>query len=266
MKNYTEVNKALWNKRVDGHVNSDFYSVDRWKKHLNSLNKIELSLLGDLQGKKILHLQCHFGQDTLSMQALGAQCTGVDLSNKAIDKAQVLARELNLESRFICCDIYELKNHLDEKFDLVFSSYGCIGWLPDLSKWAEVISNFLKPNGKFVFAEFHPVVWMFNDQFTSVDYSYFNKEAIIESESGSYADPKGDYNNDFVCWNHSIDEVLTALISNGMSLELFQEYDYSPYPCFENIVEQDQKKYQIKNLEGKLPMVFALKMNKNETN
>jgi len=265
MKNYLEVNKSLWNKRVAGHVESEFYAVENWKNNLNSLNKIEQSLLGDLKGKKVLHLQCHFGQDTLSMQALGANCTGVDLSNKAVEKARLLANELNLESQFICCDIYELKQYLDEKFDIVFASYGCIGWLPDLNKWADIVSYFLKPNGKFVFAEFHPVVWIFNDQFTSIDYSYFNTEAIVESETGSYADPNGAYQNDYVCWNHSLDEVLTSLISKNMVLEVFKEYDYSPYPCFENTVEQRQGEFQIKNLEGKLPMVFALKMNKNET-
>jgi 2-polyprenyl-3-methyl-5-hydroxy-6-metoxy-1,4-benzoquinol methylase len=116
----------------------------------STLNEIELQLLGDISGKKILHLQCHFGQDTMSLSRMGAKATGIDLSNKAIERAKEIALRLNLDTDFICCDLYDAPNHLNEKFDIVFTSYGTIGWLPDLDKWAKVVSHFLKPNGKFI--------------------------------------------------------------------------------------------------------------------
>src|SRR5690606_35827712 len=170
--NYLQINKDSWNRRTAHHVESEFYDLKGFLSGNTSLNSIELELLGDIQGKSILHLQCHFGQDTISLSRLGAHVVGVDLSDKAIESAKQIAKETQSNTRFICCDIYDLPNHLDEKFDIVFTSYGVIGWLPDLGKWAEIISNYLKPNGQFVFVEFHPVVWMFDDNFEKIGYRY----------------------------------------------------------------------------------------------
>ena len=158
--NYIELNRESWNNRVEPHLKSEFYNLELFLKGKNSLNEIELNLLGEIKGKSILHLQCHFGQDTISLSRLGAKVTGVDLSDKSIEKARELATQTNSDAQFICCDLYDLPNHLDQQFDFVFSSYGTIGWLPDLDKWAKVISSFLKPTGKFIFVEFHPVVWL----------------------------------------------------------------------------------------------------------
>ena len=118
---------------------------------------------------------------------LGAKATGIDLSDNAINYAQNMAKELEIDTRFICSDIYELPNVLDDKFDIVFTSYGVIGWLPDLKEWAKVAAHFLKPGGQFIMVEFHPVVWMFDDDFSSIDYSYFKGAEIIEQLEGSYA-------------------------------------------------------------------------------
>ena len=125
--NYKSVNKQAWNKQVDVHVASEFYNVEGFLKGNNSVPAIDLELLGDIVGKSLLHLQCHFGQDTLSLSRLGANCTGIDLSDKAIKKAQELNKKLGLNAKFICCDVYETPNHLDEKFDIVYTSYGTIG-------------------------------------------------------------------------------------------------------------------------------------------
>ena len=127
-----------------------------------------MELLGDISNKKILHLQCHFGQDTNTFSRMGAKATGVDFSDKAIHRAKEFARKLNLDSTFICCDIYDTPKFIDEKFDIVFTSYGTIGWFPDLEKWANVISHFLEPDGKFVMADFHPIVWMYDNNFKEV--------------------------------------------------------------------------------------------------
>ena len=132
--NYIEKNKAAWNSRTDHHFNSSFYDVENFLKGKNSLNDIELKLLKDVIGKNILHLQCHFGQDTISLARMGANVTGVDLSDNAINKAIQLANSAKVNATFICCDIYDLPKHLDKKFDIVFTSYGTIGWFPDLSK------------------------------------------------------------------------------------------------------------------------------------
>lgn len=255
---YLSINKASWNSRTDAHIASDFYDVAGFIKGNNSLCDIELKLLGDVKGKSILHLQCHFGQDTISLQRLGAQATGVDLSDKAIASAVELAKKTNANTRFICADIYDLPNHLNEQFDIVFTSYGTIGWLPDLDKWAKVIAKYLKPNGLFIFAEFHPVVWMFDDHFKEVGYNYFNTGPIVETESGTYADRNADIRQEYVMWNHSMSEVLNSLIKNGLEINSLDEFDYSPYNCFKETVEVGPKQFRIKHLGNKIPMVYAL--------
>ena len=257
-KDYLTLNRKLWNDKVDFHLKSDFYNVEGFRNGRSSLMELEKSYLTDISGKKILHLQCHFGQDTISFSKLGAHATGVDFSDKAIAAAQQIASEMHTDTRFICCDVYDLPNHLDERFDIVFTSYGTIGWLPDLDRWAKVISRFLKPNGQFIFVEFHPVVWMFDDQFQSIAYNYFNTEAIFEITEGTYAEQSAPIKNENMNWNHPTSEVLNSLIQNGFSIDRFDEYDYSPYNCFKGMTEVETGKFRIASLGNKIPMVFAL--------
>ena len=260
--NYIEINKQSWNKRLESHLKSDFYDLEGFLKGKTSLNDIELDLLGDIRGKDVLHLQCHFGQDTISLGRLGANVTGVDLSDKAIESAIELSEKTKTEATFISCNIYDLPQHLDKQFDVVFTSYGTVGWLPDLDKWASIISNQLKPNGKLVFVEFHPVVWIYDDDFEKIEYSYFKSDAIIEIENGTYADRDANYSIETITWNHALSEVVNSLIKNGLEINSLDEFDYSPYNCFNKTVEFEAKKYRIKHLENKIPMVYSIKATK----
>lgn len=256
--NYLAINRHSWNTKTDTHITSDFYDVAGFLKGKSSLNDIELTLLGDLKGKSVLHLQCHFGQDSISLNRLGAAVTAVDFSDVAIHHARQLAKEANAVVNFICSDVYTLPEHLDEQFEIVFTSYGVIGWLPDLNKWGQVISTFLKPGGKLVFAEFHPFVWMYDSNFEKITYSYFNSGAIIETETGSYTDRTAEITATTVAWNHSLSEVMNSLIQNGLAIRSFDEYDYSPYNCFNKTIEYAPKKYRIAHLGEKIPMVYAI--------
>jgi SAM-dependent methyltransferase len=264
MKNYIEINRKLWNRKTEVHLESDFYDVKNFIKGRNTLNEIELSLLPNLAGKSVLHLQCHFGQDTISLSKLGAEVTGIDLSDKAIDAAHELAIKTNSSGKFLCCDIYDLPQHLDKKFDMVFTSYGTIGWLPDMDRWAKVISHFLKPDGLFVFVEFHPVVWMFDNDFKEIAYNYFNMQEIIETESGTYADRDADIHLQSISWNHDMSEVINSLIKNGLSIQSLNEYNYSPYNCFNQMIEVAPNKFRIKHLEDKIPMVYSIVATKKQ--
>ncbi|MBE8715445.1 class I SAM-dependent methyltransferase [Sphingobacterium hungaricum] len=256
--NYLDINRKSWNNVVDTHLASEFYGQEKFMAGETTLKDIELKLLGDVKDKKILHLQCHFGQDSISLARMGAQVTGIDLSDKAIATAQGINQQLGLSAEFIRCDVYDTPNHVSEKFDIVFSSYGTIGWLPDLDKWANVISTLLKPGGKFIFAEFHPVVWMFDYKFSIVEYSYFNTEAIVETTEGTYTDRDAPLVNKSVSWNHPLSEVFSALINAGLSIDQFQELDYSPYNCFQETEEFEPGKFRIKHLGNKVPLVYSL--------
>lgn len=257
---YIEINKKLWNEKVAHHVLSDFYDMPAFLSGKTSLKSIELDMLGNIQGKKVLHLQCHFGQDSLSLARMGASVTGVDFSEAAIEKAIELAKHTAADARFICSDIFHLPDVLEEQFDLVFTSYGTIGWLPDIDKWAGVVARFLKPGGRFIMVDFHPVLWMFDNEFSRIQYSYFNKEAIIETLNGTYADREAPLHHTEIGWNHSFTEILTALLEKGLSLKQFGEYDYSPYNCFSNMVEYEAGKFRISHLEDKIPMLYSLLM------
>jgi SAM-dependent methyltransferase len=257
---YQQINKDSWNKRTDAHWESDFYDVQGFLDGKSSLNDIELSLLGNIQGKKLLHLQCHFGQDTLSLGRMGANVTGVDLSDRAIARANELSGAAGIPAEFICCDLYDLPAHLQDTFDIVFSSYGTVGWLPDLDRWASLINRYLKPGGRFIFAEFHPVVWMFDNDFTTVQYNYFKDEAIVENESGTYANREAPISHQSVTWNHSLSEVMGSLLKQGMQIRQFHEYDYSPYNCFNATEEFEPQKFRISKWGNKIPMVYSLEV------
>lgn len=258
IENYIALNKESWNSRTQAHIDSEFYDVQGFLNGKSSLNDIEIKLLGDVKGKSILHLQCHFGQDSISLSRLGATVTGVDLSDKAIENAIRIAKETDETTQFICCDIYDLPNHLKEQFDIVYTSYGTIGWLPDLDKWAAIVSHFMKPDGKFIFVEFHPVVWMFDENFEKIAYNYFNEEAIIEVTNGTYADREAPIFQEEVSWNHNLAEVFTSLINQGLKIKQFEEIDYSPYKCFNKMIEFEPKKFRIEHLENKIPMVYSI--------
>ena len=260
-KPHLESNRASWNARALEHIHSDFYDLPGFKAGKHSLTSIELPLLGDVQGKSLLHLQCHFGQDTLSLARMGAEVTGVDLSDESLRLARELADELGLEARFVCCDVLELDQHLEGTFDLVFSSYGTIGWLPELRTWGRLIHQYLKPGGAFVFAEFHPVVWMLDDAFQRFAYSYFNTGPIVEEVTGTYTNREAPISGTNWMWNHALADVVTALLEPGLRITHFSEYDYSPWDCFAHTVPAEGG-YQIQGFEGILPMVYAIKAEK----
>ena len=255
---YIEINRKSWNQRVVPHLESEFYDISGFLSGNSSLQSIEVELLGDLSGKSVLHLQCHFGQDSISMSRMGAKVVGVDLSDEAIKAAEELALKAKSDTRFVCCDIYDLPNHLNETFDIVFTSYGTIGWLPDLDRWAAVIARYIKPGGKFVFVEFHPVVWMYDDHFAAISYDYFNTGEIKETTQGTYADPDSDIMITSVGWNHSLSAVVNSLIRHGLKIQLLEEYDYSPYNIFPDAVMVEPGKYRIGHLKHTIPMVYSI--------
>ncbi len=259
---YFDQNKDLWNNKVDVHVKSKFYDMEGFLAGKSSLTEIEAMALGDVSGKSLLHLQCHFGQDTLSWARQGAIATGVDFSEKAIELARSLVEQLKLDARFILANVYDVPEVLDEKFDIVFTTFGAIPWLPDLEKWAAIINKSLKPGGTFYLAEFHPALYMFNFDNYKVEYGYFTeKNPYSEEITGTYADHDSEVKGKEYFWNHSISEVMSSLLKEGLQVLDFQEYDFSPYQCFPNMEEREPGRFVWgRNFGVRLPHVFSLKM------
>lgn len=256
-------NRELWNKRTDAHLASEFYGVEEFVAGKSSLNRFELDLTGDVNGKSLLHLQCHFGQDTLSFARMGARVTGVDFSDTAIAAAKQLAERISMPAEFVCCNVYDTRQHVNERFDLVFTSYGTIGWLPDLKPWAQVVADSLKPGGKFVMCDFHPFVWMLDEEYTNIHYSYFNHETITTDTTGSYASPK-DLHPPMKehGWNHPFSELFTALLNAGLLMEIMCEYDGSPYNCFPGMEKHADGLYRFAKWQNRFPLVYGVRFRK----
>lgn len=253
------VNKATWNQKVAIHAASEFYDLEGFKQGKTSLNPYELQGLGDVAGQTMLHLQCHFGMDTLSWARMGAQCTGVDISDKAVDLARKLNTELGLNAQFVCCNVLDTSQHITEQFDIVFTSYGTIGWLPDLKPWAQMIAERLKPGGRFYMVEFHPIVWMFDYQQDppKMSYGYDQQEAIYEEYDGTYAESDSNkITSKEYGWNHGLGEVLSALTDAGLQLEALREHHASPYNVLPGLVKNEEGLFE---LPSKMyPLLFEL--------
>jgi SAM-dependent methyltransferase len=261
-EDHFEANRKTWNEKVKVHSKSEMYDLDLFKKGKSSLMPYELNALGDVNGKSLLHLQCHFGQDTLSWSRMGAQCVGVDLSDEGIKLATSLNDELQLDASFVCCNVLDTSKHVKESFDIVYTSYGVIGWLPDLKPWGLMIAERLKKGGTFYMVEFHPIVWMFDylDDKPVMKYGYMQDEVIYEEYEGTYADQDSKMITKEYGWNHGLSEVINALVSAGLQIEYLNEYDESPYNVLPDLVETTSGNYVTK--DKLYPLIFELKATK----
>ncbi len=261
-KNYFKVNKATWNAKVKVHAASKMYNLDAFKKGKSSLMPYEQEALGDVNGKSLLHLQCHFGQDTLSWSRLGAKCTGVDLSDEGIKLAKQLNKELNLDAEFVCCNVLDTSQFVKETFDIVFTSYGVIGWLPNLKPWGKMIAERLNKGGTFFMAEFHPIVWMFDylEDKPVLKYEYMQDDVIYEEYEGTYANENSKMISKEYGWNHGLGYVISALTEAGLHIDYLKEYDESPYNVLPDLIKNESGMYVTK--DKLYPLIFTLKATK----
>jgi SAM-dependent methyltransferase len=258
--NTFDCNRYSWNKLSPLHFQSKFYDVDAFKEGKSSLNPIEISEIGAVKGKKLLHLQCHFGLDTLSFARMGASVTGIDLSDESICLAQKLAEELKLDAQFVQSNVLELDQNLEGQYDIVFASYGTINWLDDLDQWAKIIKHFLKPGGIFYMVEFHPYIYTLGKKLR-IENEYFKTDAIESKIQRSYTDNSEIEEEELrhFEWHHSLSEVMNSLIGNGLQIEFLNEIPYQPYNCFENMEELLPGKWVFKKVRDKIPYLFSVK-------
>jgi SAM-dependent methyltransferase len=264
MDNQLQMNREHWNELVAIHAESEFYRLADFKAGQSSLLSVETHELGDVRGKSLLHLQCHFGMDTLSWARRGARVTGADFSENAIALAHSLSAELDIPAEFVCSNIYELPDVLSGQFDIVFTSYGILCWLPDLKRWAQVIAHFLKPGGTFYIVEQHPLCNIFDDDERKtgvrIAYSYFYlPEPYRWQDDGSYADPGAHVEQPVTYeWQHSLSDILNALIAAGLRIEFLHEFPFCMFRKFACMQQGADGWWRPAGYGDMLPMLFSL--------
>lgn len=249
---YFEMNRESWDQRTQVHFDSGFYDVDGFIAGNTSLREIELAELTRVNGRRLLHLQCHFGLDTLSWARLGAECTGVDISPVAIEKARQLSKQTGLNTKFECADVYSYSRGQVDPFDIIFTSYGSICWLPDLDRWADVVSSNLAPGGTFYMADFHPVYDLL------AGYSYFETDEPDVEEEGTYTENSGDLKTPLAVWSHPMGRIVNALVNAGIAIQRLNEFSFSPYECFKGMTEREPGRYYIRHQGHDVPLVYSI--------
>lgn len=261
---FLQVNRARWDELVGIHAASEHYDVEGFRNGGITLRDYEIEDVGDVSGKSLLHLQCHFGLDTLSWARLGARATGADFSGKAIELAQSLAQETGLDASFVCSDIEHLPNNLKGSFDVVYTSRGVVNWLPDIDAWALVVSHFVAEGGFFYMTEGHPFLQMFDHTpDLRLRFPYFHREtpdALVVP--GTYAAPDAEVKNQLeLGWSHGLGEIVTALARAGLRIEFLREDPEGEWdrPFLE---QAGERRWRYPAAKGEMPLWFSLKATK----
>ena len=268
MANYNKINSILWDELTQIHVMAEESNyIDQLKSKKVLLKSTELEEVGDVRNKSLLHLQCHYGLDSLSWALLGAKVVGVDFSIKSIKYAQNLSTKFNIPAQFICCDIYELPIHLKRKFDIVYSSYGVLLWLSNLEKWAKLISNLLKKGGFFYLIEGHPYSMILknsdDDYNLKITKDYFrHKKPKIGISENDYINRQYKIKNKSFTWNYAISDVLNTLTQANLKLEYLHEFPFSDNPYHKGMIKNKKNLWQFEKNSPQIPLTFSLKMYK----
>src|SRR5919112_6305 len=235
-----EANRASWDERVPIHVSGEFYDVAAFREGQERLQPFEIDEVGDVTGKELLHLQCHFGIDTLSWARRGARVTGLDFSAPAVDATGGLT------------------------FDIVYTGRGAIIWLPDIGRWAKVVADLLKPGGFLYLTEFHPFTEVFGDEDLSLEYDYFQDEnPRVWEEPGTYADFDAETSHNVTYeWNHTLGDVVSAVSAAGLNVELLHEYDYTMFPRWPILEKSGFDTYRLPEGTPRIPLMYSLRARK----
>jgi SAM-dependent methyltransferase len=261
------VNRRMWDESVPLHVASPSYDVPRFKKGWIPLHPLEVKEVGPVRGQSLLHLQCHFGMDTLSWARLGARVTGVDYSPVAVAAAVRLAREVGIDARFLESNVYQASRKLRGHFDVVYTGKGALCWLPDLAKWARTVTHFLKPGGRFFFLEDHPISEVFearpNSSRLVVKNRYFEREPLRDESPGTYAAPDAKLRNALsYAWIHPISDVLSSLVSVGLRVDALAEYPYTYWHKFPRMHLGRDRFWHLDDTDVSLPLMYFLRASK----
>ena len=263
---WREANRASWDERVPIHVSGEFYDVAAFKAGEERLQPFEIAEVGDVSGKDLLHLQCHFGIDTLSWARRGARVTGLDFSGPAIEAARGLASDMGLGATFVQSDVYEAVEALGSRaFDIVYTGRGALNWLPDIERWAGVVAELIRPGGFLYLTEFHPFTEVFGDDDLTVEHDYFQDEnPRVWDEPGTYADFDAETVHNLTYeWNHTFGKVISAVSAAGLGVELLHEFDYTKFARWPILEKVGFDNYRLPTGTPRIPLMYSLRARKS---
>jgi SAM-dependent methyltransferase len=256
-------NRDNWDDRVAIHVASDMYDVDGWLAGARDPRPWEAEALGDVAGLDLVHLQCHFGLDTLSWAHVGATVTGLDFSGKAIATATDLAERAGLtdRARFVEANVLLASEALEgAQFDVVYVSLGALCWLPSVDQWALQVALLLRPGGRLFFHDSHPLSWALADDSTAIEHTYFEESTPFVSDfAHTYTDGSGtiDHTRNYQ-WNHSVGETLNALLDNDLRLDRVTEHDWTAWPRYPWLVETGPQRWAPPPGQTRIPLSLTV--------
>jgi len=260
-----DANRAWWEASVPVHLASAFYDVEGWLAEGRGPRPRESAALGDVTGLDLVHLQCHFGKDTLAWARAGATVTGLDFSPAAIDAARVLAERAGLADRadFVCAPVEAAIEALDGRtFDIAYVSLGALCWLPSVDVWATQVAGLLRSGGRLFLHEVHPLSMALADDDLSFTYSYFEETAPYEDrQAGTYADPTATDalpGDPTYGWNHGLGEIIGALSAHGVRLDLLEEHDWTSFARFPWLERRDEEEFAMPEGRIRVPLSFTL--------
>jgi SAM-dependent methyltransferase len=256
-------NQASWDERVPVHVASQFYAVESWLREGRGPRAHEVAWLGDVTGLDLVHLQCHFGLDTLAWARVGARVTGLDLSPPAIGQARELARRAGVEDRatFVCANVYDAPEALGHTtYDVVYLSLGSLSWLPSVDRWAAVVAALLRPGGRLFIHDVHPLSNALCEDELVVEHTYFEEEApVVEDSDLTYTDGATQLaTTRTYSWNHSLGEIVSAVIGHGLRLERLDEHDWTSFGRFTWLTHDYEQHFSLPAGRPRIPLSFSL--------
>ena len=268
-REFRELNRKNWDDRAPAHAASPDYAIERFladPEFLSDVVRFDAPLLGDLTGLDGVHLQCHIGTDTLSLHRLGARMTGVDFSPAALVEARSLAERAGAAIDYVESDVYDAPAALgDRRFDLVFTGIGALCWLPDVRRWAEVVSGLLRPGGRLFIREGHPVLWALDyereDALIALEYPYFeHAQPNVFDEPGTYVATEAEFEHNVTAeWNHGLAEIVQAVLDAGLDVTGLVEHGSVPWEALRGRMRQiGGGEWQLADRPERLPHSYTL--------
>lgn len=266
-KAYLANNRELWEQWTPLKAASVQYDLEGFRAGGCRIPELERAEVGEVRGRSLLHLQCHIGVHTLSWARLGARVTGVDFSAQGVAIARALAADIDPSAVFVEADVLELPSVLDGTYDIVYTSHGVLGWLPDLRRWAQVVAHFTTPGGFAYVFESHPAAWMLDNQATGpplrLRYSYFGEpEPLAFQYRSPLAVPDAQVPGVEYAWGHSLGDIVSALAQAGLRVEFLHEWPFVAWRMLPFMEQDADGWWRLPDGLPSMPLAFSLRVAK----